>query len=102
MAASKAEALMQDPTPMIPAGEEPQYAGPPPSVQSDALISRTSMLDTMKAKFAAEPRVKVKIRSDNGEPVSVQVNGYGFLIAPNEWVGVPESVATLLEEGGYI
>lgn len=71
--------------------------------KADPILTRAavdSMLDVMRKKFAAEPRVRVKVKNDG--PVPVQVNGYSFLIRENVWVEVPESVAAILDEAGYI
>lgn len=95
---AKAEALMQDPTPME--GAEPAPAGPSAAVQTEATIAQQSMLNVMRDKYAKEKRVRVKIHND--APVPVQVNGYSFLIREGVAVEVPESVAQILEEAGYI
>lgn len=71
--------------------------------KADPVITRAaqdSLIDVMRKKFAAEPRVRVKVKNDG--PVPVQVNGYSFLIRENVWVEVPESVAAILDEAGYI
>ena len=89
----------QDPAPIeVEAPAAP--AAPSPAVQTQATIAQQSMLNVMREKFAAERRVPVKIHNDG--PVSVQVNGYSFLIRENVKVEVPESVAELLDEAGYI
>jgi hypothetical protein len=43
---------------------------------------------------------RVRIRTMNEE--FVQLNGYGFHIAPRKWVEVPEDVAEVLAEAGRI
>lgn len=90
----------QDPKPIVVDGAPPAPAGPSSLVQTEATIVQQSMLNVMRDKFKAEPRVKVKIHNDG--PVSVQVNGYSFLIREGVSVEVPESVAALLEDAGYI
>lgn len=92
-------AQMQEPTPMEGIDEVPAAAqsGASKAVASNSHIS---MIDKMKARFAGERRVPVKVHNDG--PVFVQVNGYSFLIRENERVEVPESVARLLDEAGYI
>lgn len=88
----------QDPTPME--GAVPEANATPKAVATAAAGGHTSMLNIMRDKFAAEPRVRVKCKNDG--PVSVQVNGYSFLIREDVWVEVPESVAQILDEAGYI
>lgn len=70
------------------------------AAESDAETAQRSMLNVMGDIYKAEKRVPVKVRSDGD--VFVQVNGYSFLIKPNVKVEVPESLVTILEEGGYI
>ena len=89
---------MQDPTPME--GLEPDAAAPARDVVAQGNVAHQSLLDKMRAKFAAEKRVRVKVHNDG--PVTVQINGYTFLIRENVAVEVPESVATLLDQAGYI
>lgn len=83
-----------------PAAAEAQEVVEP---KVDPVLTRAaadSMLDIMRKKYAAEPRVRVKVKNDG--PVTVQVNGYSFLIRENVWVEVPESVRDILDEAGYI
>lgn len=60
----------------------------------------------MKEAFAKEKRVRVKVPVDALNPkdlnVTVQVNGYTFLIKRGETVDVPESIANILSEAKYI
>ena len=95
-----AKEVPQDPTPIVV--DEAPAAAPAPSakVQTEATIAQQSMLNVMRDKYKAERRVKVKVHSDS--PVSVQVNGYSFLIREGVSVEVPESVAEILDEAGYI
>lgn len=96
--ARSATSEMQDPTPIEVEAEAPAPVSP--SVQAEAQIARQSMLNVMRDKFAVEPRVRVKVKNDG--PVPVQINGYSFLIQQDVWVEVPESVAEILDEAGYI
>lgn len=101
--AKSAESLMQEPTPIavpeVPAtGDAP--AAPSAAVQTQATVAQQSMLNVMRDKYAKEKRVRVKVHNDG--PVSVQVNGYSFLIRENVPVEVPESVAEILDAAGYI
>lgn len=89
---------MQDPTPME--GSEPVAGVATPAVQAQANAAHKSMLNTMRDKFAKEKRVRVKVHNDG--PVTVQINGYTFLIREGVPVEVPESVATILDQAGYI
>lgn len=99
-----AQAKMQDPTPIEiddPTGEvAPVAPGPSAAVRAGATMAQVSMLGRMKEKYAKEKRVRVKVHND--APVQVQVNGYSFLIRENVPVEVPESVAQILEDAGYI
>ena len=75
-------------------------ANPPPSVKTDAEAARLSLIDQMKEYFKKQPRVRVKVRNDADVPV--QINGYTFIVQANVPVDVPEDVAKLLDEAGYI
>lgn len=52
----------------------------------------------MKAHFDAQPKRRIRTKNDE----FVQVNGYTFLIKANEWVMVPEDIATILEDAGLV
>lgn len=60
----------------------------------------------MQTAFAKEKKVRIKIPVDALNPkdltVTVQVNGYTFLIMRGETVEVPESIANILSEAKYI
>ena len=62
-------------------------------------VTRESEAQRMKEHFAAQKKVKVRIRPEDGEQW-VQVNGYTFLIQPGEWVKVPEQIYEMLVEKG--
>jgi len=100
-----AKPQMQDPTPIEiedPLSGEvvPAVAAPSPATRAGATLRQVSMLDKMRDKYKVEKRVRVKIHND--APVQVQVNGYSFLIRENVPVEVPESIAEILEDAGYI
>jgi hypothetical protein len=90
----------QDPTPIQVEDAPAAPAAPSSAVTTQATLIQQSMLNVMRDKFASEPRRKVKIHNDG--PVSVQVNGYSFLIREGIPVEVPESVAEILDAAGYI
>ncbi len=95
MAVSKEEP--QDPTPYdVPAPE----GAPSAEVALSARAAQDSMLNVMRDHYKTEKRVRVKVHSDR--PVTVQVNGYSFLIREGVAVEVPESVADILDAAGYI
>lgn len=71
-----------------------------PEGLTDDRAAHESMLNTMKRIFAEMPRVKVRVHNDSD--VFVQINGYSFLIKPGKTVEVPEQVAEVLEDAGYI
>lgn len=73
---------------------------PSPSVKTDAEAARLSLIDKMKIYFKDQKRVRVKVRNDADVPV--QINGYTFIVQANVPVDVPEDVARLLDEAGYI
>jgi len=60
----------------------------------------------MKAEFAKMAKVKVRIPIDKLNPkdlvVPVCVNGYIFQIERGKSVEVPETIAQILEESGYL
>lgn len=87
-----------------PAPEEGVEVAPPVPVEinrSEAEQRHISLLDMMKAHYKTEPRREIKINNSDHD-VSVQVNGYTFVIQPKVKVKVPESIAVLLEDAGYI
>ena len=57
---------------------------------------RISEIDRMRDKFAAEPKIRIRLAED----ARVQINGYTFEIKGKVPVEVPESVATILEQSG--
>ena len=85
-----------------PAEDAPEVvaAVPSPVVKTDAEAARISLIDKMKVYFKNQPRVRVKVHNDFDVPV--QINGYTFIVQAGVPVDVPEDVATLLEQGGYI
>lgn len=80
--------------------DEPVEAALAPQEVAAGNLARQSLLAKMRSKFAAEKRVRVKVHNDG--PVTVQINGYTFLIREGVPVEVPESVAVLLDQAGYI
>lgn len=92
---------MQDPEPIVvPGSSDAPEVAPSAAVQTQATIAQQSMLNVMREVFSKQKRVRVKVRNDG--PVPVQVNGYTFLIRENVPVEVPEQVAEILEDAGYI
>ena len=69
-------------------------------VRIEGEAAHLSMIDRMRAHYKTEKRVRVKVRASHDVPV--QVNGYTFVVQPNVYVDVPESIALLLEEADYI
>lgn len=65
-----------------------------------AEVAHQNLLSTMQEHYRKEKRVRVRVRAQHDVPV--QVNGYTFVIQPNVFVDVPESIATILEDAGYI
>ena len=99
-----AKEVPQDPQPIViegdPAAPAPASGQSAEALKAAAQAEQQSMLNVMRDKYAAEPRVRVKVHNDG--PVQVQVNGYSFLIREGVPVMVPESVAEILEDAGYI
>lgn len=98
-----AKEVPQDPQPIVvddPVAPAAPATHPSGEVQTNATVLQQSMLNVMRDKYKAERRVAVKVHNDG--PVSVQVNGYSFLIREGVRVEVPESVAEILDEAGYI
>lgn len=91
---------MQDPEPISVPGSSDAPEVPSAVVQTEATVTQQSMLNVMREVFAKQKRVRVKVHNDG--PVSVQVNGYTFLIRENVPVEVPEQIAELLDAAGYI
>jgi len=73
-------------------------AAPSKSNPSDAEIVRTRRVRTGEI-LAAQKKVRIRVKDKDQW---VQINGYTFYIKKNEWVMVPEAVATLLEDAGHI
>lgn len=96
--ARSAASEMQDPQPIEVDAPAESAATAAPS--GSAIVAHESMIAQMRRKFANEKRVRVKVHNDG--PVPVQVNGYTFVIRENVWVEVPESVAAILDDAGYI
>lgn len=90
------------PNPKSVPSDEPVIVAPAvePVPQTNPEIARMSTLDKMRDYFKASKRVRVKIKNEGDVPV--QINGYTFVVQSNVAVDVPEDVATLLEEAGYI
>ena len=80
-----------------PAAAEPVAAS---EALTDAQAAQASMVDKMREHLAKQPKREVRVRNDGD--VFVQINGYSLLIQPNVKVKVPEQVAEMLEEAGYI
>lgn len=68
--------------------------------KSEQEMARLSLIDQMKVYFKDQPRVRVKVRNDADVPV--QINGYTFIVRANVAVDVPQDVADLLDQAGYI
>ena len=60
---------------------------------------KDSEVQRMKEHFAAQKKVRVRIRPEDGEQWC-QVNGYTFLIQPGDWVKVPEQIYEMLVDKG--
>jgi len=71
---------------------------PEPAVESFRPDDTYAM---MKAYFGAQKKVAVRILKDKGDAF-VQVNGYTFIVQAGAKVEVPEQIAQMLEDGGYI
>lgn len=98
-----AKEVPQDPQPIVvddPIAPAPTAPQPDAQVKTNATLLQQSMLNVMRDVYKAEPRVRVKVHNDG--PVQVQVNGYSFLIREGVPVEVPESIAAILEDAGYI
>ena len=65
-------------------------------ITGDERRARQSTIDMWRDRFAAMPKVRVRLAEDT----RVQVNGYTFLIKGKETVSVPELVAEVLEQSG--
>lgn len=69
-----------------------------------------SQIDAMVKEFGAEmaklPKVKIIVPIDplnpKDEAVPVGINGYNYLIKRGVAVEVPETIAQILEESGYL
>lgn len=68
---------------------------------TDEMTQFKSDHDRMKAYFAAQEHVKIKIPRDRGEQF-VQVNGYSFAIAAGHEVSVPKQIAEMLRDADII
>jgi hypothetical protein len=81
-------------------GVEVPAATVSPARKLAAEETRLSLIDQMREYFKTQKRVRVKVRNDADVPV--QINGYTFIVQANVSVDVPEDVARLLEDAGYI
>lgn len=78
------------------------------NIKEDAKVTRgvKSLVKGMKGKLAKCPQVEIKVPIDKQNPkdleVTVQINGYVYLIKRGETVKVPAPVKKLLERAGHI
>jgi len=90
------ELLIEAPTPELPADPEPSMK----DFEDKQPLTGKAM--TMKAKLAAEPKVRFFIPLGSGEKMgvsqSVNLNGYPMYIRKGEAVSIPESIANILED----
>lgn len=99
------EKIDEQPEPRI---EAPETELPGEAVEAEPLKEfedkkpLTGKALRMKAKLAAEPKVRFYIPLGNGEKMgvtqSVVLNGYPMFIRKGEYVSLPESVCDVLEE----
>jgi hypothetical protein len=68
---------------------------------TDEMTQFKSDHDRMKAYFAAQDKVTIKIPRDRGEQF-VQVNGYSYAIAAGHEVKVPVQIAQMLRDADII
>lgn len=80
--------------------EPPRPALTEDEVKVIAEAKRTTLIDYMRDWLSKQPKRRVKVHNDSD--VFVQINGYSILIQPNVSVDVPEPVAVLLDDAGYI
>lgn len=77
-------------------------------IQEDAKVTRgvKSLVKGMKGKLAKCQQVEIKVPIDKQNPkdleVTVQINGYVYLIKRGETVKVPAPVKKLLERAGHL
>ncbi len=63
---------------------------------------RANILEKTKAHLDSQPKVKVRIRPEDGSQW-VQINGYAYRIAASgDYVKVPQQVAEMLRTKGVI
>lgn len=91
---SKATAGAVDLTPV----ERPQPIVEPVKVTSQEAGHLTE-LDATRAWLAAQPRVRVRIRKEDGRQFC-QINGVGISIQPGEWVEIAQPYYELLVDAG--
>ena len=65
-------------------------------ISGDERRARQSRIDLWRDRFAAMPKVSVRLAEDT----RVQINGYAFEIKGKTTVKVPELVAEVLEQAG--
>jgi len=98
--ANQPEAPASEPAPEPVSTSAPAPVPPVTPVQQ-AHVPVGSKAAVMKAKLAAEPKVRVMIPLASGEKAgvtqSVILNGYHLYIRKGEYVEVPQSVAEVLE-----
>jgi hypothetical protein len=96
----QSEGLAQQPSP-TPTPEPMPAPVPVAKPVEQAHVPVGSKAAIMKAKLAAEPKVRVMIPLASGEKAgvtqSVILNGYHIYIRKGEYVEVPQSVAEVLE-----
>lgn len=106
-----ASAVEETQTPVVEQVEVPQQEAAPvaPSIPSPVVtapvqegrVAVGSKAEAMKAKLAAEPKVRILVPLGAGEKPgvtqSVILNGYPMYIRKGDYVEVPKSVAEVLE-----
>lgn len=76
-------------------------ATPPISeAQMDADTERVG--NSLRGKDLVRIRISIDKQNESDKVVIVGVNGHVYRINRGEWVEVPQVVAELLEQGGYI
>ena len=100
---AKKKTILEEPTTEETTVEEPtNEAKNDKPVEGEVITKPQTKLEIMKAKLAAQPKVRIIIPKDKHEKEgsfeTVQLNGYTYQIKKGVYVEVPQQIADIIME----